>query len=520
MSDLASGFAADTPLDTAALNALGSSNPNNILAWTTIPAVPLTSGGFQNVTVDLEANQGGQIVVAQGTTLAVQPGGSITLKAGGSVDVLGSLIAPAGTISISSDILSVASGITVASGALISVAGEWVNDGQFGDQTAGDSTFINAGHVTLSTTDANASGSDVTGSIILQNGSVIDLSSGGVLLPGGALLASNGIPEGKGGSLSLLTYDNPTVQFFGNTADGGPSLPNSQPTAGRIVMDGTIDSFGFAGGGTLTLQALGFQIGGDPSAAPSFDLYLPANFFASQGFGSYVLNAMYDVTVAPGTIVRLTQQNLIPNVAALAQAPTGADLNANNLTGLGTIDPFDRQATNLVITADGYLQWSGAATAHYSDVTNGLTVGAGASIIADAGASIGLGSPTQVTVLGSIIAPGGAITLSADSRRQPLRLRPAGAGRCQLHDRQQVGLAWRGRGPRRGGRRADRSVLDARTRASGAADDRQSARRRLGRALRRQRYSCRAGGRCHRCVRHSSDLRRSASRRGAFGQRQ
>ncbi len=31
-------------------------------------------------------------------------------------------------------------------------------------------------------------------------------------------------------------------------------------------MDGTIDSFGFAGGGTLTLQALGFQIGRRPDA--------------------------------------------------------------------------------------------------------------------------------------------------------------------------------------------------------------------------------------------------------------
>ncbi len=48
-------------------------------------------------------------------------------------------------------------------------------------------------------------------------------------------------------------------------------------------------------------------------------------------------------------------------------------------------------------------------------MTGGVTVGGGASILADAGASIGLGSPAQVTVLGSIIAPGGSITLSADS---------------------------------------------------------------------------------------------------------
>ncbi len=295
--------------------------------------------GFQNVTVTLDKFQGRQIEVAADTTLAVQPGGSITFKAPDAIDILGDLIAPAGTISLASTF----GGVTLGTGAILNVAGEWMNDGQFGDQTAGDTNFINGGSISLSTGDASSAGSqsggtDTTGSIILQKGSVIDLASGGVLLPGGSLLSSNGIPEGKGGNLSLITYSDATP-IFGDIPDGGDALPASQPTAGRIVMDGTIDSFGFAGGGTLTLQALGFQIGGDPSTAPSFDLYLPSTFFATQGFGSYQLNAMYDATIAPDTIVRLTQQNLIPNLAALAQAPTGADLNANNLTTLGTIDP-------------------------------------------------------------------------------------------------------------------------------------------------------------------------------------
>ncbi len=95
-------------------------------------------------------------------------------------------------------------------------------------------------------------------------------------------MAVNNIPIGKGGSVSLLTYDNPTSLQFGDTGEGGPKLPNTQPTAARIVMDGTIDSWGFAGGGTLTLQALGFQIGGDPAQAPAWDLYLPTTFFEKQ----------------------------------------------------------------------------------------------------------------------------------------------------------------------------------------------------------------------------------------------
>ncbi|MEW6438757.1 MAG: filamentous hemagglutinin family protein [Pseudomonadota bacterium] len=425
LDNLAPGFGADTPLNTAALTALGANDPDNVLAWTTVPAVSLSTGGFQNVSVTLDKIQGRDIEVAAGTTLAVQPGGSITLKSEGAVDIEGNLIAPAGTISVS--VNGVGGGdITLGAGATLSVAGEWVNDGQVGDLTAGDTNFINAGKITLSTGDAASSGSsgngvDATGSIVLEQGSLIDLASGGVMLPGG-LLAKNTIPQGKAGSLSLLTYYDPTQDFFGDTADGGAALPTAgQPTAGQIVMDGTIDSFGFAGGGTLTLQALGFQIGGDPAAAPTWDLYLPASFFASQGFGSYQLNALYDTAVAPGTVIRLTQQNLIPNVAALAQLQTGGDLTAPGLTTLGTLDAYDRQATNLTLTAGGYLLWSfhtqsgGSDTRPtYAGVTGGVTIGQGAAILADAGAQVGLGSQAQVTELGTIVAPGGSITLSAD----------------------------------------------------------------------------------------------------------
>ena len=55
LDNLAPNFSADTPLDTAALNALGANDPNNILDWTTAPAVPLSNGGFENVTVTMNS---------------------------------------------------------------------------------------------------------------------------------------------------------------------------------------------------------------------------------------------------------------------------------------------------------------------------------------------------------------------------------------------------------------------------------------------------------------------------------
>jgi filamentous hemagglutinin family protein len=396
LSDLAPNFGADTPLDTTALNALGADNPNNILAWTTVPAVPLSNGGFANVTITMNKGAGsGAVTVAQGTTLSVQPGGSITINAGAPVNVLGSLIAPAGTISIATGTGTAIGGggnLTLGPDAVLDAAGEWVNDSNQ-PNAEGATNFINGGSISLV---AAYGGS----TLLLSSGSVIDVSSGGAMNYLGQLAAnSNGIPLGKGGSVTLETgtyYDVTSAIAY----VGGP-----------IVMDGTIESWGFSGGGTLTLQAPGIQIGGDPTTAPSSYLTLPADFFESQGFGAYVLNAFHDTTVVAGTIVRLTQQNLIPNVTALAQAPSGADLNANGLTTRGTLDPYDRQATNLVLTAGGDLFGASSSTAGEQYT---VAIGEGASILADAGASIGLGSPGQVTVLGSIIAPGGSITLSAD----------------------------------------------------------------------------------------------------------
>ncbi len=79
------------------------------------------------------------------------------------------------------------------------------------------------------------------------------------------------------------------------------------------------------------------------------------------------------------------------NLAALAKAPSGADLNVGNLTTLGTLDPYDRQPTSLVLVAGGDLNWStpSGTIPQYAGVSNAVTIGAGASIVADAGASIG-----------------------------------------------------------------------------------------------------------------------------------
>uniref|UniRef100_UPI00158931F9 filamentous haemagglutinin family protein n=1 Tax=Burkholderia anthina TaxID=179879 RepID=UPI00158931F9 len=422
LTDLLPGFSIDTPLVGSALPALDADDPHNLLTTMVVPAATLNRGGFANLSVTEDLTAGKGIVVAPGTQLNLQPGGSIAFNSpsvGADVDVGGRLSAPSGSISIASG-----GNVVVGPQGTISVAGQWVNNdvrAQPGT-TPGNSQFINGGSIALSTNESSIGLSDgtyadTTGSILLRPGSVLDVSSGGEMLANGQLLMQNGVPMGRAGNVSLVTYATPSYSQYGNGDVHGHALPTAQPTAGTVALGGSILSEGFAGGGTLTLQALGFRIGGDPAAASPWDVYLPASFFAQQGFGKYVLNAYYDTTVAPGTTIALTQQNRLPDVLALQQAGTGADLSTAGLTTSGQLDAYHRQATNLVLTGGNYVSWraSPTTTPSYPGVTGGVTLSAGASIHADAGASIGLGSPEQVTVLGTMVAPGGSITLSADN---------------------------------------------------------------------------------------------------------
>ncbi|WP_442854987.1 filamentous haemagglutinin family protein [Burkholderia sp. MSMB1552] len=415
------GFSIDTSLDKPASQAPSGNDPNNLLTTRVIPVATLNNGGFASLNVTEDKNAGKGIVVAQGTQMNLQPGGSISLNSpavGADVNVAGRLSAPSGSISITSG-----GNVVVGPQGALSAAGQWVNnDVQAAPGTTlGNSQFINGGSISLSA-DATSIGTrggpitDTTGSILLQPGSVLDVSSGGEMTANGQLLMRNGVPVGRGGNVTLQTYATSGSGGFGGVSSA-TILPSEQPTAGTIAMGGTILSEGFSGGGTLSLQALGLRIGGDPSAASPWDVYLPESFFSQHGFGKYVLNAYYDATVAPGATVALTQRNRIPDALALQRTGSGANLSTGGLTTVGQLDAYHRQATNLVMTGGAYVSWVGLSNTvpSYPGVTGAVTLSQGASIDADAGASIGFGSPTQVTVLGSMHAPGGAITLSADS---------------------------------------------------------------------------------------------------------
>ncbi|MDE0854823.1 MAG: filamentous hemagglutinin N-terminal domain-containing protein, partial [Nevskia sp.] len=347
----ASGFTYNTPISS------DGSDPTvgttNLSYWSPLNGNTISTAGFSHVAIN--AYQG-QIVEDHGATLAVQPAGqgasgsSISLNAA-EVTVDGNLTARAGNINIVTNGLTsgptfklnsigdaqAPGNITIGADATLDASGEWVNDSGLGAAQFSGSQFINGGSISLMAAQSSsiaASGVghqtvaiDTTGSVTVNG--TLDVSSGGYVQSNGKLLMQNGVPVGQGGSITLETYALGSGGYFNGL--GGLVLPAAQPVGGQVQLAGaTLRSAGFSGGGTLTIQAPGFQIvpagtvvsingvpqtvNGPVTDPVSGTLYLPSGYF-QQGFGGYVLNAEYDATIAAGTAAKnqviLSQQNLI-----------------------------------------------------------------------------------------------------------------------------------------------------------------------------------------------------------------
>ncbi len=403
-------------------------------AWMVVSADTLGKAGFS--TVDL--SPGTTVEETAGTRLVVQPGGSVSIV-GSRVDIYGSIVAPAGNISITTTDPSPAPGqptnsqpqdadITIHDGALLSARGQWVNDsGLDADHVQGD-RWINGGNVTLTTLQSlggpkDGSG-DATGSIILEQDSVVDVSGGGYVDTRGNVSMDSGVPDGRAGNVALQLYG----QLPGSSPWGNSPPPTSFDH-GRIQMDGRLLSWGFSGGGALSLRAAQIQVGGDPDdMALSNGLWLSPDFFSGQGFSRYNLDSVTDATVADGAHVVVKPANLLGNVDALRGLSTGADLYATPaVTGVGFLDDWQRWATRtasadqmpgLTMRAGDYLNWAvdplnpGDGARDIPNVSGSVTVGKDAFVDVDAAGLIDLSAYRSVDVDGGLTAHGGTINLS------------------------------------------------------------------------------------------------------------
>jgi filamentous hemagglutinin family protein len=392
-------------------------------------------GGFGNISIE---NTEGDILVPSGTPLNLPEGGSLAL-AGRNISILSDIRAPGGTISATAYnftplayALASASGtysgvaapspiagqgiIQLAQGTTLDVAGQMLDERVTADIAYPEKVLLEGGSVSL------------TGySVLLGKKSLIDAS-------GGVRARTNGkFQYGNGGSISLLAGKDPAL---------------STTTGGALEMNGVLQAYSVAEGGSLTIQANAIQIGG---SAPNGVLGISPDFFQKGGFTSYSLTGIGTradndsiipgVRVADGTVIepiaeswrhmpftsgpkllnalsRLDSHRSVQTDSILTSLSGGDDTTQLGHRNLGMDALFPvllpeglRQAASLSLAAVGY---DDSFTEDRIEALGVVDLGPGSKILTDAGATVRL-SGDMVRVASEISAPGGTIEISGRS---------------------------------------------------------------------------------------------------------
>ncbi|HEX3943501.1 MAG TPA: filamentous hemagglutinin N-terminal domain-containing protein, partial [Rhizomicrobium sp.] len=401
---------------------------------------------------DVALQTSGRIDVASDATLKLAPGGVFNALAGRTITIDGTVSVPSGSIRLQTidagmgsvfnpdDLPQLGSYDIVVNGTL-STRGQWIND--FG-ATPGHlqgNLYTDGGSITMIAAprqllyedqadvddpDAPQVNVDISGSILLNQGSLVDVSGGGYVGTNGTFDFS-----AHGGNLSLIeetTYfqlandpDFPAGTLPGFRVDGidhnGSDIVAINPSQinARVSLDGTILAAGFAGGGTFNLVTPQITLG-DGTATTGTEL--PLDFFSRSGFANYnitsyktdleqntftnglggynALLATQTLTIDAGQTLLLSESVFSPVLdtaqsAALRNLQTGGDLYSV-LTPAVPADAWDAHPVNL--TLGGLIE---------------LDVAQGGSIIGEAGAQLTVG---KLYNAGLIRMPGGTITQS------------------------------------------------------------------------------------------------------------
>lgn len=390
------------PADLFALDSAGDPLPLRAdrIAKVILSPSLLSDQGFGQFTV---LNPDGTIEVPAKITLETAALGSITMSAA-NLNIAGQLLAPGGNVSLTVYNISpsVAAAIarssspsppnpnpdrgvfTLASGASISTAGLLIDDRLNAPAPLSLPLVTQGGGVSITAYTAD-----------LAKGSVIDVS-GGV-----AVSAQGKVTYGNAGTITIKVGQDPNQSL-------------SMVVGGKLNLGATLKGYSGTTGGALVIQAPAIQIGGAPLSPDS--LVLDSSFFSEGGFSSFTLTGLgiatdtqYEVipgfSIAPGEVIEPVAQSLV----AVLNSPGGGGLSTMMVekpVGL-------RSPVSLHFAASGVKGFQDLV------VRGDLVMGEGSVIRTDPLASVSLSGNT-VAVLGSIYAPAGSISLSADKNSIPL----------------------------------------------------------------------------------------------------
>ena len=363
------------------------------LATVTLSPALLDEQGFGHLTV---RNPDGNITVPEGSRLAAPPLGSATLT-GANVTVAGEVAAPGGTLAFLAYNISpiVATEfpllqpldpapapvagrgvVTLQSGGRLSTAGLVVDDRGLDPLALAQPLVLAGGSITIDALSAQ-----------LGAGGVLDVS-------GGVAVSARGVVSyGAGGSLVVRAGRDPGfVAVLG----------------GSLTLGATLAGYSGGKGGSLALQTGVIQVGGG-ALTPSA-LILQPDFFRQGGFTSYSLSgigaasagaSIPGISIAPGIRIAPVAESW------LAVTPAGESVALQRLLKPAGL----RSAASLSFSALGS---DDAITTGEIEVRGDVVMGAGATIVTDAGASVSFKGQT-VALLGSVTAPGGTISVAGSN---------------------------------------------------------------------------------------------------------
>lgn len=392
----------------------------------------LGNSGFASLAVD---NSDGDIVVPVGSALTTAPLGSISLS-GANITIGASITAPGGDLKFTVHNFSPhefnklnGTGLepptpepdpergtfNLATGTVLSTAG-LITDRRpgFSPFRILDPSIPNGGSISINAYTAR-----------LMQGSVIDASGGLTVNSSGRRFYGSGgnisIAAGRdpsmtwllGGKLTLLS----TLQSYSGGRLAGIGAGGNAIFPGENRFRGYMNGFRWeAKGGSLSITAPMIQIGGKRPEGLKADehLQLAPQFFTKGGFSSYSLTGLGGPIDAganefrPGIVIS----------SGTVLEPRAESWRAVISGGRTSLQPFRRDEVSSVPVS---ISFNSPVIRDRWDPSNPLlsrgdiTMGAGARIENQPTASVGFSGGT-VAILGSVIAPGGSISVrGADS---------------------------------------------------------------------------------------------------------
>jgi filamentous hemagglutinin len=342
--------------------------------------------GFGHLNVQ---NVDGRIIVPETTSLVTAPKGSIIL-AGAGIDVDGDIIARGGDISLTAYNLSPAASFTELPAA---------NAGR-GNVRIGAAAVLNTSGLILD--DRVVTGS--VAPLVLEGGNIsinamgVTLAAGGILdVSGGAQLKNSPVVTyGDAGSISLKSGQD--VNLLGVLGGG-------------LTLGSELRGFSGAQGGTLTIQAPAIQVGGTTTTAET--LLLTPDFFNQGGFSSFTMAGLGRPTLVLGefspAILISAGTQITPIVKGWELNPTPQD--QSSLLKVFTRQEGLRNPVSLNFKATGVLDQFASKLV----VRGEIIMEKDAVIKTDALGAVNFEGET-VAVAGTVISPGGAISISGANR--------------------------------------------------------------------------------------------------------